>query len=122
MKKSRMLMLLAVVGLIGCRGGHPGNKNNTNKNKGVIKTDTALIVGFDFTHNKDKRAMFYSFQDGREYTETPSPKSSVMGNDTLGAYSDCGDMVIAATYRDGRIAVIRNLTQEAQAKALANQR
>ena len=119
MRNIRKVLLLSMLGMLGCKNGNVENKTTANNANDIIKTDTALVVGYDYNGQNKGKAICYAFQDGRVYTETSSP---VVYGGGLGARTECGDMVIAATYANGRIAIIRNLTQETKIKVFAKQR
>lgn len=121
MKNKRLVWLLAVMSLAGCKG----NNNSVNLGDGtprpddIVKTDTALVLGKTHSsyHHSDANSALLADKNGNvkeiaDWWHTWSVESNLL------RYVNVGDTVIVA-FDKKKPYIIKNLTMENKIRAFS---
>lgn len=124
MRNIRKVLLLALLGILGCKNGNVENENATNNTNDTIKTDTALVVGkVCFDKNLSwwwvDNVVFVADKNGeiKEFSSLGKINSMMFAKECeLLKYSYVGDTVVISLDKKYPC-IVKNLTMENKIKA-----
>lgn len=123
MRNIRKVLLLALLGILGCENGNVENENATNNTNDTIKTDTALVLKHVISTHAHPGFILLCNREGELYEEGIYEYDYIpkINGHKVSRYANTGDTVIVARDKE-KPYIIRNLTMENKIKAFSNHR